>query len=131
MKSPYAYLIVAVLSLALGGCALTPESVEAPLDRRVTLAADLARDVLVSNIRCVRGEGGYLHFQAEAVNRTTADCGVEWRIAWLDASGLEIESVAATWRKLMIPPQDIVALASTAPNPAAVDFRFYVRKLRR
>ena len=131
MKSLYAVLMVMVLTLALGGCALTPETMDAPVDRRVTLAADLAHDVLVSNIRCVRGVGGYLHFQAEAVNRTTADCGVEWRIAWLDASGLEIESVAATWRKLMIPSQDIVALTSTAPNPAAVDFRFYVRKLRR
>ena len=121
-----------VLSAALltVGCAVKPDLTPPP-DRRVTIAADLASDVLITDIRCVRGAGGCLNFQADAVNHTTGDCGVEWRIAWLDASGLEIESVTGNWRKLMIAPQDIVALSATATTPTAVDFRFYLRKLRR
>lgn len=121
-----------VLSAALltVGCAVKPDLTPPP-DRRVTIAADLASDVAITGIRCVRGAGGCFNFQAEAVNHTTSDCGVEWRIAWLDASGIEIESVTGAWRKLMISSQDIVALTATATTPAAVDFRFYLRKLRR
>ena len=122
--------LVALAAVLMAGCAVTPNATPPP-DRRVTIAADLASDVLITDIRCVRGAGGCLNFQADAVNHTTGDCGVEWRIAWLDASGLEIESVTGNWRKLMIAPQDIVALSATATTPTAVDFRFYLRKLRR
>lgn len=130
MKGTSIHLIVAVLSMALAGCAVKPDLTPPP-DRRVTVAADLANDVVITGVRCVRGVGGCLDFQAEAVNRTVQDCGIEWRIAWLNASGLEIESATGLWRKLMIAPQDITALAATATTPAAVDFRFYLRKLRR
>lgn len=122
--------LLALLGLLMTGCAVKPDLTPPP-DRRVTIAADLASDVAITGIRCVRGVGGCLNFQAEAVNHTTKDCGLEWRIAWLDASGIEIESVTGAWRKLMISPQDIVALTATATTPAAVDFRFYLRKLRR
>ena len=122
---------MSVLALGLGGCALTPDSVDAPFDQRVTIAADLARDLLVTDVRCARGPGGNLSFQANVVNQTVRDLGLEWRVAWLDADGLEIESVVSTWRKVMVAPQDIAMLVNTASTPNAVDMRFYVRRLRR
>lgn len=122
---------IALLAAGLGGCALTPESVEAPVDRRVTIAADLARDILVTDVKCVRGASNVLTFQANVVNHTVKDCGLEWRLVWLDATGLEIESAVSNWTKLMIAPQDIAALVGTASTPNAVDMRFYVRRLRR
>lgn len=132
MKKNAIGIFGAALALSLAcGCAVPTTPTDPPPDRRVTIAADLASDIVITGIRAVRGPGGCLNFQAEAVNHTTSDCGVEWRIAWLDASGLEIESVTGNWRKLMISSQDIVALAATATTPAAVDFRFYLRKLRR
>lgn len=130
MKRPHKWMLTLMPVLLIGGCAMPTTPVQPPPDRRVTIGADLARDVVVTDIRCVRGTGGFLNFQAEVVNHLTKDCGIEWRIAWLDASGLEVESVSAAWRKLMVPSQDIVALTAIAPNPSVVDFRIYLRKLR-
>ena len=113
------------------GCTMTPAMNDIPVDRRVTLAADLAGDVVVTDLRCVRGPGGHLEFQANVVNNLTEDRGIEWRVVWLDASGLEIESVVSNWAKRMISAKDIAEIRSVAPSQAAVDFRFHLRRLRR
>lgn len=113
------------------GCAVAPETGDVPVDRRVTLAADLADDVVVTDLRCVRGQGGHLELQANVVNNLAEDRGVEWRIVWLDASGLEIESAVSTWTKRMVSPKDIAEIRCTAPSERAVDFRFHLRRLRR
>lgn len=113
------------------GCAVAPETGDVPVDRRVTLAADLADDVVVTDLRCVRGQSGHLELQANVVNNLAEDRGVEWRIVWLDASGLEIESAVSTWTKRMVSPKDIAEIRCTAPSERAVDFRFHLRRLRR
>lgn len=110
---------------------MAPDAADVPFDRRVTIAADLARDLVITDVRCARGTGGHLSFQANVVNHTASDLGLEWRVVWLDADGLEIESAVSTWRKVMVAPQDIAMLVNAASTPKAVDMRFYVRKLRR
>ena len=113
------------------GCTMAPATGDVPVDRRVTLAADLADDVVVTDLRCVRGQSGHLELQANVVNNLAEDRGVEWRIVWLDASGLEIESAVSTWAKRMVSPKDIAEIRCTAPSEKAVDFRFHLRRLRR
>jgi len=125
------FLVLVLLALGLGGCALTPDSVDAPFDRRVTIAPDLVRDLVVTDVHCARGSAGMLSFQANVVNHTARDLGLEWRVVWLDADGLEVDSAVSTWRKLMVAPQDIAMLRNTANTSNAVDMRFYVRRLRR
>lgn len=124
-------LVVAFCVVLAAGCTMPPATGDVPVDRRVTLAADLADDVVVTDIRCVRGACGHLEFQANVVNNLAEDRGVEWRIVWLDASGLEIESVVSNWAKLMISAKDIAEIRGVAPSQAAVDFRFHLRRLRR
>jgi len=124
-------LVIVLAALLLGGCATPTERIPAPVDRRVTLASDLADDILVNDIRCVRGVGNCLTFQATVINRKASDCGIEWRVVWLDGSGIEIESAVSTWRKVMVAQQDVATLWGTASTPAAADMRFYVRRLRR
>ena len=119
------------LVVLAAGCTMPPATGDVPVDRRITLAADLADDVVVTDLRCVRGPSGHLELQANIVNNLSEDRGVEWRIVWLDASGLEIESVVSTWAKRMISPKDIAEIRCTAPSDKAVDFRFHLRRLRR
>ena len=121
---------IGLVALA-AGCTMAPATGDVPVDRRVTLAADLADDMVVADLRCVRGQSGHLELQANVVNNLAEDRGVEWRIVWLDASGLEIESVVSTWAKRMISAKDIVEIRCTAPSDKAVDFRFHLRRLRR
>ena len=101
-----------------------------PMDRRVTVADDLGTSVFVTDVRCTKGGGSYYTFQANVVNNTWHDLGVEWKVVWLDANGVAIDSIVSTWNKLMLPANDIQALKNTAPQLDAVDMLFYVRRLR-
>lgn len=101
-----------------------------PIDRRVTIAEDLGTAVFVTDARCAKGASSYATFQANVVNNTSHDLGVEWKVVWLDADGIAIDSLTSTWNKLVLPPKGIQALKGTAPRPDAADMLFYVRRLR-
>ena len=109
-----------------GGCVATNIP---PMDRRVTVAADLGTRVYVTDVRCAKGNGDYATFQANVVNNTSSDLGVEWKVTWLDADGIAVDSLVSTWNKLMLAPNDVVALKNTSPRVDAADMLFYVRRL--
>ena len=120
-----AFALLAAYAAALTGCSTLP-----PEDTRVTIAADVAGDVVVSDIRCPRNQAGFLTFQANVVNVRSGDRGVEWKVAWLDADGVEIGTLLSSWNKAMLAPNEIKGLKATAPRPDAADARFYLRRLR-
>ncbi len=117
-------LIAAVITTGCVSTALPPA------DRRVTIAEDLGTSVSVTDARCAKGKGSYATFQANVVNNTSRDLGVEWKVVWLDADGIAIDSVVSTWNKLVLPARDIQALKGTSPRMDAADMLFYVRRLR-
>lgn len=114
-------------AVLLSGCVATNVP---PMDRRVTVAEDLGCRVYVTDVRCAKGASVHPTFQANVVNNTSGDLGVEWKVVWLDADGITIDSIVSTWSARMLHPHEICALKSTAPTPAAVDMLFYVRKAR-
>lgn len=118
---------VCCASVFMSGCVATNIP---PMDRRVTIAADLGTKVYVTDVRCAKGKSDYSTFQANVVNNTSRDLGVEWRVVWLDEDGITIDSLVSTWDKVMLAPNDIQALKVTAPRTDAADMRFYVRRLR-
>ena len=67
------------------------------MDRRVTLAENLGYDLYVTDVRCAKGTSAYCTFQANVVNNTARELWVEWRVAWLDANGIEIDAHDLTW----------------------------------
>ena len=125
MKKLLAMATVAVAAAAFSGCSTLP-----PADTRVTVAADVAGDVVVSDIRCPRNQAGVLTFQANVVNVRSGERGVEWKVAWLDADGVEIDTLLSSWNKTMLAPNEIKGLRATAPRSDAADVRFYLRRLR-
>lgn len=120
-------LFMALSAITLAGCVATNIP---PMDRRVTIAPDLGMKVYVTDVRCAKGSSSYSTFQANVVNNTSSDLGVEWKVVWLDADGIAIDSIVSTWNKLMLPPNDVQALKNTAPRMDAADMLFYLRKLR-
>jgi len=122
------FTVVALAAAAFSGCVSTPMP---PPDRRVTIAENLGQDIYVTDVRCTKGTGSYLTFQANVVNNRRVALPVEWRVVWLDADGVEIDSLVSSWRSLMIAAKDIAALNGTAPRPDAADMRFYVRRGRK
>lgn len=113
--------------LLFGGCVATHLP---PVDRRVTVAEDLGTAVYVTDVRCAKGKSSYATFQANVVNNTSYDLGVEYKVVWLDANGITIDSLVSSWNKVMLAPKDIRALKGTSPSMEAADMLFYVRRLR-
>jgi uncharacterized protein YcfL len=64
------------------------------------------------------------------VNTPSHGLGVEYRVVWLDANGITIDSLVSTWNKVMLAPKDIQALKGTSSSMDAADMLFYVRRLR-
>ena len=114
-----------ILVSGLGtGCVSAPV---APRDTRITLAQNLGDAIYVTDVRCARNESGYLRFQANVVNNRSSETLVEYKVVWLDAGGLEIDSIMSTWQRVALQPNDIKGLQAVSPHPDAVDMRFYAR----
>ncbi len=122
-------LCSALIGVALfSGCVATNVP---PPDRRVTIAPDLGTNIYVTDVRCVKGPTGIYTFQANIVNNTGSDLPVQWKVVWLDANGVTIDSVVSSWSDRMLQAYEVAALKGVAPSSNAVDMMFYVRRARR
>lgn len=119
-------IILAAGATALVGCVSAPIP---PMDTRVTVAPNLGSKLCVTDVRCAKGSSQYLTFQANVVNNTGSELRVQWKVQWLDADGIEIDSLVSSWNSFAIQPYDIKGLKGTAPRADAVDMRFYVREM--
>jgi len=129
-----AFAIAAVAAAALSGCLAPPQTSVAggpPVDTRVTVAPNLFGDVVVTDVRCAKGTGGYLTLQANLVNNCSRPLAVDWRVQWLDADGVEIDSAVCTWNSRMLQPYEICGLKGTASRVDAADMRIYVRESKK
>lgn len=114
-------------AMMLAGCISSPVP---PQDRRVTISPDLGNRLYVTDVRCVKGAREYMTFQANVVNNTGSELCVQWKVQWLDADGIEIDSAVCTWSDAAIQPYDIKGAKGTAPRKDAADMRFYVREMK-
>lgn len=55
---------------------------------------------------------------------------LQYRIAWYNAEGMEIDGAGKTYRPLILQGRDSVTLTGVANSPAAVTSRLRVRELR-
>lgn len=116
----------AAATAAFAGCISAPV---APADSRVTIAPNLGSKLYVTDVRCAKGASDYLTFQANVVNNTGSELCVQWKVQWLDADGMEIDSAVSTWNDVAVQPFDIKGLKGTSPRVDAADMRFYVRAM--
>ena len=125
------FAIAAAAAAALSGCLAPPQSSVAggpPVDTRVTVAPNLWGDVVVTDVRCAKGASDYLTLQANLVNNCGRPLAVDWRVQWLDADGVEIDSAVCSWNARMLQPHEICGLKGTAPRADAADMRIYIRQ---
>ena len=118
--------LVGLMMAMLLGCATAKF-----LDTNVIISNDISHKIKLMDVRCVRDETGYCVAQANVHNISSGEITIEWKVQWLDANGVEIESLVNTWQKQAIPAQDIKGLRNVAPSKDAVTMRFYVRRLKR
>jgi len=142
MKS-YKWILTGVLLAGLCGC-------YKPYDSRVNVAPGVRGDTIENNIivrpignfvSVVIGQGvqidniierrspeGFLELQVDGHNNSVKKKMFDYRVEWLDANGMTIDSIMTKWRTVSAMPKSSFGFKAIAPNPGAVDYRINTRQ---
>lgn len=137
-------LILIVGTLLISGCSSHKN------DSRIHVREGVASDTLGSNIvtRPVahafsalvgdgieiteavtrRNDAGFLELYITGVNKSYNTKRFRYRVEWLDADGLLIETKTSTWLPMSATGKTPFSFKVTAPRTNAVDFRMDTRK---
>ena len=136
-------LLAAAMLIVTAGCNNSS-------DQRIHISRDIGSDNLVSNI-IVRpigdvwswliGEGievrdvrtgtnnaGFLVLQVSGHNKAHSKREFQYKVEWLDSSGMVIDTKTSVWLKASAMPQSDFRFSSVAPTRQAVDFAVNTRK---
>ncbi len=136
-------ILIAFMILACG-CAKQQQ------DPRINLREGVASDTLGSNIvtkpvthafsaligerievtKAVtrRNDGGFMELHVEGYNNSYNTTRFQYKVEWLDADGLVIESKTSTWLPKSAAGKSTFSILDKAPRLNAVDFRMNTRK---
>ena len=64
----------------------------------------------------------------EIQNMDFATLKMEYRFAWYDADGFELEADARSWQPLVMPANAIKTLKTSSPQKSGVSFKVFVRE---
>ena len=126
MKKTMLFSLI-VMACLLGACSSTSQY----KDPRLNISQNIERYIQVTNLRCYKNDAGYAVASADVVNNHGREIFIEWKVAWLDENGSEIESIVSTWQKQAIAAGDIKGLKNVSNSKDAVTMRIYIRKLTR
>lgn len=137
-------LVLIVGTLLISGCS-KPNP-----DERIHVKDDVAGDTLGSNIVTKpirhafsaivgdrieiteavtrRNDAGFLELYVMGFNKSYNTERFQYRVEWLDADGLLIETKTSTWEPFSVTGKNRFSIRVTAPRTNAVDFRMDTRK---
>ncbi len=72
--------------------------------------------------------GNLLIGMVEIQNKDFATLKMEYRFAWYDADGFEIEPDARAWQAVVMPPEAIKTLKTTSPQQSGTNFKVFVKE---
>ena len=88
----------------------------------------LARNLLLDNVRCDQTANGFLRARLTVTSARNKTMQIQYKFAWFDADGFEIDPDAETWRVLTLEGRDTRPVMGVAPSAAAESFRLRVRE---
>lgn len=95
-------------------------------DARVNVAKDAAGYVRVIGVRVIKNSSEQV-LQVDLLNTSRRLFKIDYRVVWLDSTGVEVPSLSSKWRMMSISPSDTASLGA-ATGPAANDFRMNIRR---
>ncbi|MGD0597747.1 MAG: YcfL family protein [Sedimentisphaerales bacterium] len=120
-------------------------------DKRINMVADVKSDNAVVNIvtkpviyafSWVIGEGldidravtyvnkdGFMELEVQGHNRAFNPIRFEYKVEWLDKSGITIDSATSKWLTWSAAAKAPFVIKAVAPRTTAVDFRMNTRKI--
>ena len=139
-----------LLLLTLALMVITVGCGKPSVDERINVSRDIGSDTLLSNIiirpigdvwSWLIGEGievrdvrtgtnnaGFMVLQVSGYNKAHSKKEFQYKVEWLDASGMAIDSKMSVWQRASAMPKSDFRFASVAPTKNAVDFRVNTRK---
>ncbi|MBN2020618.1 MAG: YcfL family protein [Sedimentisphaerales bacterium] len=137
------YVLLLTTALCLAGCQQQ--------EKGVILQEDIASDTLASNIvtkpiihafSAIIGEGieidravtyvnkdGFMELEVAGHNRSFGTKRFEYKVEWLDKSGMVIASLTNKWMLTSAAGKSPFTIKAVAPRTTAVDFRMNTRKI--
>jgi uncharacterized protein YcfL len=138
------YILLCVIAVGLFSCQTQ--------EKGVILQEDIASDSLASNIvtkpiihafSAIIGEGieidravtyvnkdGFMQLEVAGHNRSFGTKRFEYKVEWLDKSGMVIDSLTNKWLLTSAAGKSPFTIKAVAPRTGAVDFRMNTRKVQ-
>ncbi len=76
----------------------------------------------------VRKVGDILQANATVFSNSSGDLSIQYRFAWYDKDGFEIDKDAGSWKLLTLHGRETVDVAGVAPNMRAEEFKIVIRE---
>ena len=88
----------------------------------------LAGDLKVIDMQSALA-GNMMRAQATLKSKDGDTLSFQYRFDWYDASGMEINSGAGSWKPLIITGRETKTVQSVAPDPRAKEFKLKIRNI--
>jgi len=135
-------ILLVVLVFALSACDQQPAKIHV---REEIRSDDLASNIVtrpvahafsaligerieIDNAVTMRNDTGFLELHINGHNRSYDTKRFRYRIEWLDANGLMIQTKTSTWLPTSAMGKSSFSLKAVAPRVEAVDFRMDTKK---
>jgi uncharacterized protein YcfL len=141
MKHTLASILAAAAVAVLAGCAapnttaitatVAPDESGIYQQYLQTDNTRLARQVLLDNVRTDQTANGMLRARLTVTSSRNKTMQLQYKFAWFDGNGIEIDPDAEPWRVLTLEGRDTRPIIGVAPSGAAESFRLRVREADR
>ena len=136
MKSLTQYLAACIVIGTIAGCSTATNTYERSLPQAVSSVVPvskvigderLGRTIKVTGIVQSTVSGNLLKMQATVENLDTKLRTLNYKIEWIDNSGIAIDSANEGWKTIQLQGRESQSIQSVAVSPQAVDFRLNLR----
>jgi len=125
--------------VVLTGCVTSGIEGKAAVVKTPEGETQLSKYVIVNNPKLARGiqivdlqhsyAGDLLKAQVTLVSKYSKTLNVQYKFAWFDGQGVEINPDGSPWSPLLIYGNETKSVQGVAPNPSAKEFKIKIRSL--
>lgn len=131
--------VAVIASLGLAGCSTTAgvettgrtswdEQGARTLEKNVLFnSSGLKGDIQISDVKSAMA-GDIMRAQVTLRSKDKDTLPFQYRFEWYDASGLEINSGAGSWKPLTLYGRESKTVQGVAPDPRAKEFKLKIRE---
>ena len=128
--------LITAIALSIVACATTgvvgevnPEASDKEKAELIEVQSkSLAKKVVIKSFR-TKMVNDLLMAQVEIANQFSSTQDFQYKFAWYDASGFEVESEGEAWTPIVLHGGAVKSLQAVAPNPTVKKFKIVIRKL--